>query len=199
MKALSFCAISLSVAFCTTAAPIVISNNLGQLTQPGVGLPDPITSTVWNAARFRTDANTYTLNTVTLALELNSFGSATLYSDQSGAPGVALAALPSSGQSCVQQICLATHAGNGATLSPNTNYWIVYSMAGGWAFTLSNAGDGPGFQAIWARTSNAGSTWTVSNGAPLLMSVTADIPEPKATAIFLLALTGLVLIRRPRP
>jgi hypothetical protein len=196
MKTLSFFAISLSVAAYATAAPIVLSNNLGQLTQPGVGLPDPITSTMWNGARFGTGPSTYTLHTVTLALEFNSFGTATLYSDQSGAPGVALGTLTTGAQSCAQQvagaICLVSFGGNGAALNANANYWIVYSLSGGWAFTQSNA------ESIWARTSNAGSTWAVSNSSPMLMSVTADTPEPSTTAMLMLAFTAAALLRRAR-
>lgn len=178
---------------------VVLSDNLGQLAQPAnLGLGQPMSSTTWVASSFGTDARSFALATVTLAMDDCGPAQARLFSDAGGRPGTALADLGS--QSCGGPgTWQATYSGGGYLLGANATYWIVLSAAsasvtaGGWVWTSSSDGSGVGFQHTWGQTMNSGGTWQVAASSPMVMRVEADaVPEPGAWVMVGLGLLGLI-------
>ncbi len=83
-------------------------------------------------------------------------------------------------------------------MSPNTNYWLVLSVAPvdptviGWGVTLDPTGTGSGFQTAAATSTNQGSTWS-AYGAPLRTQIAAvPVPEPSTLLLALVAVLGVI-------
>jgi hypothetical protein len=172
------------VAIAVTVQAETLSDNLTKTT---AGTESATGNTVL-AASFGTGASVDTLDSVTLSLGSGSSGQATayLYSDGGLKPGNMIGTLAASSGA------QGTYSGGGATLSPNTTYWIVLKADAGkldWSWTTVNAGDGAGFQNTWAISSDAGATWFSFPVYPLQFRVTTGIgstisanPNPIALA-----------------
>jgi len=196
------------------AGPIILSNDL---TEPNQNI-DSLTTTTWHGISFTTDNNAYTLDTVTLFMELGGGTAAAsvaavgapaaadtpevdLYSDNGGVPGTLIAALAAIGTPnfSLQNI---DFAGGGNALAANSTYWIVLRALSGevsWGFAADNLGSGIGFTDVWAETADSGATWAAhANDQPDQAEVTADlvgVPEPSTllmTGVGFLALAGVV-------
>jgi hypothetical protein len=195
------------------AGPIVLSNNLTEPTQD----IDTLSTTAWHAISFTTDNNAYTLDTVTLLMQLGGASAAAiadvgapaaadipevdLYSDNSGSPGTLIAALAAIGTPsfALQNI---DFAGGGNALAANSTYWIILRALSGavsWGFASDDLGTGSGFTDVWAETGDSGATWAVhSVDQPDQAEVTADLvgaPEPSTllmTGVGFLALACVV-------
>jgi hypothetical protein len=194
------------------AGPIVLSNNLAEPTANA----DTISTTHWEAISFTTDNNAYTLDTVTLLMELGGGAASAadigalavadipevdLYSDNSGSPGSLIAALAAIGTPSfsLQNI---DFAGGGNALAANSTYWIVLQATSGvvaWGFPTDDNGTGIGFTDVWGETNDGGGSWTIhSVDQPDQAEVTADLvgaPEPSTlllTGVGFLALAGVV-------
>ena len=203
---------ALAVSARLFAGPIVLSNNLSEPTQD----IDTLTTTTWHAISFATDNNAYTLDTVTLLMELGGGSAASianvvapaaadipevdLYSDNSGSPGTLIAALVAIGTPtfALQNI---DFAGGGNALAANSTYWVVLRALSGvvsWGFASDDLGTGIGFTDVWAATGDGGGTWALHpNDQPDQAEVTADLvaPEPSTllmTGVGFLALAGVV-------
>jgi hypothetical protein len=157
----------------------------------------------WIATSFTTDNQTYTLNSVTLSLNV-PIGPETItpmiFADGSGAPtGLSLETFSSTISSGIQ-----TFLSTGLALAPNTTYWVATQATGtgvaGWFSTSSpnqignwTIGDGG------RRSLDGGSTWGTASPVGFLTIDATPVPEP-ATAQ--LALLGLIMagfvIRRAR-
>jgi hypothetical protein len=191
------------------AGPIVLSNNLAEPLES----VDTLSTTYWHAISFTTDGNTYTLDTVTLLMELGAGATTSaalpnavadvpevdLYSDNSGSPGSLITALTATSayDYTLQDV---TFGGAGVTLSANSTYWVVLRALSGavsWGYAATNNGTGIGFTDVLASSNDSGSTWHVALGdLPDQAEVTADpagVPEPSTvflTGIGFLALAG---------
>ncbi len=178
---------------CTTLAHAsTITNNLGQ-TPADV---DFFSGTTWGAAGFRTDNQSYILDSVSLLFSNSTQGQAlvSLYADNDGSPGTLIGNLVSPA-SYTSDPSVVDFGGNGLSLSPDTSYWIVLQAVSGeftWSWTESSQGSGPGFQPNWALTSDGGQDWSVFGDEPMMMGVdgTALVATPEPASIELL-LTGL--------
>jgi hypothetical protein len=188
-------------AACPLAGAAIIYNNLGN-TNNGFRIQN---STSWAAERFNSDATDLILTSATLSLAPSTAGNfkLSLYTDIAGVPGTSVGTLFSG----------STTSGIGGggnvafsnltqPLLPNTNYWIVTSVAigdptaFGWGVTSTPTGTGSGFQATSATSTNQGGTWSTSPGTPQQLQLVANTPEP--TGLALLGLGSLGLLARGR-
>jgi hypothetical protein len=177
------------------AGPVVLSDNLTEPQQ----FVDALSTTYWHGISFATDNNAYTLDTVTLFMELGGNTASIadvgtlavadvpevdLYSDSGGAPGSLIAVLAALGTPSysLQDI---DFAGGGNALAANTTYWIVLRALSGnvsWGYASDNNGSGIGFTDDLGYSSNSGANWSTTVGdLPDQAEVTADLvgaPEP---------------------
>ena len=199
---------SLRAIFLTALAGSAASSQAGTVVSNlGESLDSfPVsTSTGWVAASFTTDAQTYTLNSISLSLSTPDPGVValpTLFSDGGGTPtGVALEIFI--GQT-VTAYSTYTFASAGLTLNPNTTYWI--SLAGNspvdWLhFTGSGSTSQTGDWTIGdtlLRSTDSGSTWPTSYALSGRFSVDAT-PVPEPSSVLLLgigAIAGLTFLRQ---
>jgi hypothetical protein len=190
LKKLRIVALLLGTAF--TLCADTLSNNLNQVTDDR----DPITADIWSAAGFSTPSSAHTLTSVTLLMNQYDPGSAqlALFSDSgNNSPGSLLGILggPSSYTS---DLSPTLFNGNGLSLAPSTNYWLVLSaLTGGfeWAFSATNNGSGPGFNHLWSSSFDGGASWDTFDSFPYQMSVDADlvsaVPEPAPPGLLILS------------
>jgi hypothetical protein len=193
------------------AGPVVLTNNLSEPQQ----FVDVLSTTFWHGISFTTDNNAYTMDTVTLNMELGGSSASIavgapavsdipevdLYSDSGGSPGSLIAVLAAIGTPTfsLQDV---DFAGGGNALAANTTYWIVLRALSGnvsWGYTTTNNGSGIGFTDNIGSSSNSGATWFTEVGDfPDQAEVTADLvgaPEPSTmllTGAAFLALAGVV-------
>jgi hypothetical protein len=164
-----------------------------------------VVSNDWAAQRFNSDVTNLKLTDATLRLAGSTAGNFTLslYSDAASLPGSSLGTLFNGTTSAAGVLIggdSSVHFGGlSQTMSPNTNYWLVISVAPGdptslsWGITLDSKGSGSGFQTAAATSTNQGSTWSFY-GAPLRTQIVAvPVPEP---ATLLLAVLSLVALGR---
>jgi hypothetical protein len=162
----------------------------------------------WLATSFTTDASSYSLGSVTLALADLTSSSVTaslaLYTDDGlDEPGTAIGTLTTS-SAYSSSLSDITFTGSNLGLSADTRYWVVLSSTSGeldWSYAANDSGTGTGFTDSYAESYDAGSTWyTYASNQnvgvyPLQMDVEAAAissatPEP-ATAPLLL-MSGLI-------
>jgi hypothetical protein len=188
------------------AGPVVLTNNLSEPLQS----VDALSTSYWHGISFTTDNNGYTLDTVTLFMELGGGTSSIadvgtlavgdipevdLYSDSGGSPGSLLAVLAAIGtpSNSLQDV---DFAGGGNTLAANSTYWIVLRALSGnvsWGYAATNNGSGIGFTDDIGSSNDSGATWFTEVGDyPDQAEVTADLigtPEPST-----LLLTGAAFL-----
>lgn len=179
----------------------ILSSNLNQPTS----YTELVEGSTFIASSFGTGAYNSTLKDVGLLMQFDIKANpiVALYSNTGDQPGTFLGQLISP-VLYTTGLQLTLFDGNQLPLAANTTYWIVAQAGSGsyeWAYTVSNLGNGSGFQHTWAITENAGSSWFVSNTEPMQMQVedsSVATPEP---ATILLLVVGLAVSRykvRPR-
>jgi len=151
---------------------------------------------IWRAIGFTTDAINLVLNSATIGLETTTAGSADirldLYSNNSGAPGSSLfdTSLTLAGNTAVAPVTFSLNQ----TLTAGTTYFIVAQQTGGSATVFWRAPVAPGasptalngsgwsnLRASTAQSSlNSGGSWAATgSGAAAAISLDASpIPEP---------------------
>ena len=157
------------------------------------------------ALGFTTDSFSYTLDSVTVNLQLNSVEGIRLglYADSGGSPGTSLGDLGSPGGLGSQ--ANYTFSGGGLPLAASTSYWLVMEPGSTGASAVSalwyTGTSGSGF-----KTSSAVDTWgpwSPSGGSPPSAYVQASaVPEPAVSAlaagVIMLGVTSFRRWRRPR-
>ncbi len=152
-----------------------LSDNLSQST----GGIESATDVRWIASSFATDANTYTLTSVTLLLANSASGAAQLsvYTDSGLEPGTLVGVLTSPG-SYPTSLAQTTFTSGSIQLSPSTTYWVVLRALSGqfdWAWAGDIGGSGVGFQHQWAVTPDTAASWWSANTYPTQMRVSATL------------------------
>lgn len=179
--------------FASGASAAVVYDNLGNASDALAHA----NNLIWQAQRFDTDNQTYTLNSVTLLMSRTGSGDAVLqlWKGPSSPTSVETGTFSLSG-TYSSVLTPTTFNASGIQLTPNTSYWIVLhsSAAGtsiGWSVTANNSGSGPGFRTEWGESLTSGSTWVVTTGSPYQMKVEATaVPEPTEVA----SVTGLAIL-----
>jgi hypothetical protein len=136
-----------------------------------------------HASSFVTDAASYVLQSVTVAVRTNSMGSSELRlrADSGGSPGVLIQSL---GTQSITGDTLLTYNSGGTPLSANTRYWVTLGETGSgdftWKGTTSTAQTGAWTIGDDCFQMAAGSgTWTPTNFGP-----------PNESALFSIDATG---------
>jgi hypothetical protein len=221
MRYLRFAAVAaFAISTHLSGGPVILTNNL---TEPLLGL-DTLSTTVWHAISFTTDNNAYTLDSVTLLMELGGVSTnapslqslignaaaqadipeADLYSDSSGSPGTLITALTAitSYDTTLQDV---TFTAAGVTLLANSTYWVVLRATSGvvtWAYPTTNNGSGVGFTDVYAFSNTSGASWTVATGEnPDQAEVIGDlagVPEPSTLLLAGLGFLALAVSLRRR-
>jgi len=191
-------------ATCPTADAAVIYDNIGNGGNGFFG----VSSNDWRAQRFNSDATNLKLSDVTLSLALPTARgnfSLSLYSDVANHPGASVGTLFSGTTTAagVDPGGNVLFGGLTQAMSPNTNYWLVFSVAPGdlttfgWEVTLNASGSGSGFQTASAGSTNQGLNWGALS-APVKTQINATVPEPSSVALVLFGIAGfLARCRRP--
>ena len=179
----------------------VTTSNLGS----SVGANMPVRSNNWMGQAFTTDANNYTLDSVTLqmgaATATGGVFSVSIFSANGSNPGSLLETL--SGSTSPFGSGNYTFTSTGLSLAPNNTYHVVAVVTGGlgdysWQDTSVTSETGPWvFPNYFTTSTNQGGGWS-QTGASMIMSVTATpIPEPGTYAAVCGALAlGLAAWRR---
>lgn len=166
------------------AEPIRGSTPMGNNPNP-VEPPENSIYWYWAAQSFRTDANTYTLDSIeVLAGEASSkpapFVIAELYSDDGGAIGVFLGSFTAPDLS--GPLASRTFTPDSPiTLDPSTTYWLLLGcQAPGdgtflWTYALSNEYVGPGSVGGFADSSDSGANWNYATDFPYFIQVNAHL------------------------
>jgi hypothetical protein len=189
--------VAVAAALLATAAAhagIVVSN----LDEASDMFPS-FSGNVWRATSFTTDAQAYTLDTITARLAPQGIFPAVavprLFLDASGVPsGAALETFASQGITTSGEY---TFISTGLLLDPNTTYWLAFQGQDPgqttWAATNSITQSG-----IWMigdvmlRSSDSGSTWTQTDTFVGKFSIAATpVPEPSP---LVLTLAGLACV-----
>jgi hypothetical protein len=189
------------------AAPV----GRGQVTTSNLGVLESyfyeIKSNSWVGQAFTTDANSYTLNSVTLSMRNATLSggmfSVGIYSNNSNNPGSLLETL--SGSTSPDSYINYTFTSSGLSLTANNTYHVVASVSSGlanysWVNTSDNSTTGAwGFPNYITLSSDQGVNWAQA-GTKMILSVTATpIPEPGTySAIFGALALGVVVWRRRR-
>lgn len=173
----------------------VIFGNLSETTNVGA----IFSSDSWQyAQQFQTTSTGYILESVTVRLE-NTGSSATgsyslsVYASATDNPGSLLGLVGTGSWANIGSSYENKTINGSLTLSPNSTYFMVMSVAGTtglWGMTSTD----PGFVA--RESANTGTTWTTSSFFPQ-MQVTA-VPEPSNYAIAMAGVATLLLRRRRR-
>jgi hypothetical protein len=198
----TFAAVATAALVATTSAHagIVVSNvdeysEQDVFNQAGAWFSD----TVWLATSFTTDAEAYTLTTISVTLGQQAVAGPVvprIFLDDSGGPsGNALETFGSQTIDSLQGVY--TFTSTGLPLDPNTTYWLALQAQGSpddiffWFATASTNQSG-----VWTigndmiESTNSGSTWPTSNAFVGLLSISATpVPEPSP---LVLTLAGLV-------
>ena len=210
LAALAPIALGLTVPTASTAQ--VQLTNLTKATATANGLSDPGQGAYWLAVRFKTGANSYTLNSIAANLMQTTAGTLTadLYlADSFGHPtGSSLTSFtvgPIGGS--LGDVTLTPNSAT--TLSASTGYVLSLDPTGlgywAWAGSLNSAGFDT--TSSWSLvpgniySSDFGATWT-DLPIPLTTKIAVDatvtaVPEPATTALLLgAAAAGSIALRR---
>jgi PEP-CTERM motif len=218
MRYLRFAAVAaFAISTHLSGGPVILTNNL---TEPLLGL-DTLSTTLWHAISFTTDNNAYTLDSVTLRMELGGVTTnaaslignapaadipeADLYSDSAGSPGALITVLTATSayDYTLQDV---NFAAAGVTLLANSTYWVVLKATSGevtWAYPTTNNGSGVGFTDVYAFSNTSGASWTVAGPGenPDQAEVIGDlasVPEPSTLLLAGLGFLALAVSLRRR-
>jgi hypothetical protein len=205
-------AIALGIALPQTARS---ATYISTLTQPNSFNATAVGSDGWLAVSFITGAapDGYNLDSVQLrgssGPSPNGNFSVSLYSDDSGAPGLGLGPLAGPNPSAD---AIYTFTSAGLVLAPSTQYWITaratqpqsvngyvwdlptgtnYTSADGWTIDVNDA-------YAYSPTGGQGD-WAAQGGALYYFAVNATaVPEPGTCAAGVLAIGAIIWLRRRR-
>jgi len=203
----------------TADAEVVLSN----LTAT-VSSTDYVQSGSWFAQSFDTNAQAWTLNSVTVSSDggNNNFNTGNFFLDVydstgSGAsrtPGALVGHLSGTDKPVLQQLYTYTSAGIG--LDASSRYWLVFGVSSGNPDYNFNYADAVAATGVWsypyggffggvvANSSNQGATWGLSNYGPFLLefdATAAAVPEidpASCGSVLSLVLGALGLAERKR-
>lgn len=199
MHRLSACFALLSVVIGATAHAVPPSNvvygNLGAFGTDAIGSTNsdfgPGSASIAALAQgFTTGTSNLDVQSVTLGVFATSSGdvqrSVSIYSSVSNAPGSVLFTSSPTNVGAGDKYAFSF---SGATLSPNTNYWIVPDSTVDWSWYLNSAETDPteqnssGYSYLGTKKANTGapSTW-LNSIFPYSVSIQA-VPEPSTAAI----------------
>ena len=188
-------AVGMMAAGMTSRAETVLSN----LTAT-VSSTDYVQSGAWFAQSFDTDAQAWTLNSVTVSSDggNSNFNTGNFFLDLydstgsggSRTPGALVGNLSGTDKPILQQ--LYTYTAAGISLAPSSRYWLVFGVTSGnpdynfnYAEDVAATGVwsypyGGSFGGIVAESSNQGGSWSLSNYGPFLLefdATAAAVPE----------------------
>jgi hypothetical protein len=198
----------LTLACLNTQAAVVLSDNLSVNS----GGTFPTSSELFYAQQFRTDGQTYTLDSVTLLMNRVGIGDPVIQvrGDNGGVPGSILGSLglPQSYQDGANDgpVAQTVFSGAGIFLPANSAYWVVLGSQGSavfnWSFASGQGHTGDGFSPSWAQSFDSGSSWVLPFGSPYQMRVEAivAVPEPGLSAAIMVGVmvTGYAGLRMRR-
>lgn len=185
------------------AAPVTLYDSISGNSPDGSSTAD---ATSWLSNQFKTDGDTYAVDSVVLQLAAAPLGTmqVDLYSNNpiGDVPGTFLKSFNNPGTFQTGNNLFTMSAS--PILAPLTSYWIVVKNAGFWRYTSGSA-SGPGASQRWADGTNSGAIWNPTDGSPYMMRLTASqasVPEidPAGLGSVLALVTGAaaVLERRRR-
>lgn len=172
----------------------VVYGNLGAFGTDSIGSTNtdfgPASASVSALAQgFTTGTANLTLQSVTLGVFATSLGdvprNVSIYSSTANAPGTAL---------FTSESTLVGNGGSydfpfsGATLSPNTNYWVVPDSTVDWSWYVNSAETDPteqnssGYSFLGTKKVNVSTSTWVNSIFPYSVSITA-VPEPSTAAL----------------
>ena len=188
-------AVGMMAAGMTSRAETVLSN----LTAT-VSSTDYVQSGAWFAQSFDTDAQAWTLNSVTVSSDggNSNFNTGNFFLDLydstgsggSRTPGALVGNLSGTDKPILQQ--LYTYTAAGISLAPSSRYWLVFGVTSGnpdynfnYAEDVAATGVwsypyGGSFGGVVANSSNQGGSWSLSNYGPFLLefdATAAAVPE----------------------
>ena len=184
---------SILMAHTSIASAIDLFDNLSNVS----GNYYQVTTTVWQAQRFTTDNQDYSLSDITLLMlrePETGTGEAVvqIYSNSgTNVPDSPLWTLTSPG-SYSETLANTTFTTSGFNLSANSVYWVVLKSGDpgtsfGWSWTENNSGDGVGFSTTWSRSGNSGGDWQQDSNTdffPYQMKITVQpVPEPSSLTL----------------
>ena len=189
-----------------------------------VSSTDYLESTYWFAQSFDTNAQAWTLNSVTVSSDggNSNFNTGNFFLDVydstgsggSRTPGALVGHLSGTDKPVLQQ--LYTYTAAGISLAPSSRYWVVFGVSSGnpdynfnyaediaatgvWSYPYGGTGGG-----VVANSSNQGATWSLSNYGPFLLefdATVAAVPEidpASSGSVLSLVLGALGLAERKR-
>lgn len=187
-----------------SAAPIY--DSIGSFTSTGSATAD---LSNWLANQFKTDASTYTVNSVVLNLTAVTGGTidVDIYSDNAGTPGLSLGTLTNPG-SFVAGSNTFTASGF-PTLAASSSFWVVLHSGDAGSVNWLQMGSTPtgvGSSTNTNRSTNGGLSWLgVVSGTPYMMTVNAiattvvpEIDPASFGSALSLVLGSLALLKRRR-
>jgi hypothetical protein len=165
-----------------------------------VSSTDYLESTYWFAQSFDTNAQAWTLNSVTVSSDggNSNFNTGNFFLDVydstgsggSRTPGALVGHLSGTDKPVLQQ--LYTYTAAGISLAPSSRYWVVFGVSSGnpdynfnyaediaatgvWSYPYGGTGGG-----VVANSFNQGATWSLGNYGPFLLefdATVAAVPE----------------------
>lgn len=198
--------LSLVLSHSTIASTIDLYDNLSNTSSGSY----TANTSLWQAQRFQTDNQVYSLSKVTLSMqriEGNGGAIVQIYSNTvTNIPGSPLHTLTSPGSYSDTSLADTNFTAAGFDLAANSAYWVVLKSGDGntyfnWSWTSDVTGTGPGFTTDWSQTSDLGSNWSGDSIDPYQMRVTVQpVPEPSSMILMSLGMiaAGFAVRRKSR-
>jgi hypothetical protein len=181
-------ALGIALALPLPTNAVVLADNLSAARGTGISVGDgAATVEFWQAMKFQTTSASI-IRSVTTRLRQSSgvtLGTATfdIYSDNSGAPGSAIAtALTKNISDLTGSFANYSASGLSISLAQNTSYWLVGKASSSskfvWDDTLSTSGFGS-ISPVRNRSDDGGSTWGTGFSTFAILKIEADpVPGP---------------------
>ena len=192
-------AMAVAVGMMGNGMPARAETVLSNLTAT-ISSTDYVQSGSWFAQSFDTNAQAWTLNSVTVSSDggNNNFNTGNFFLDVydstgsggSRTPGALVGHLTGTDKPVLQQ--LYTYTAAGISLDPSSRYWVVFGVTSGNPDYNFNYADAVAATGVWsypyggtfggvvANSSNQGSSWSLSNYGPFLLefdATVAAVPE----------------------